>query len=169
MRFAKSLVIVALKSTINTEFVSQVSWHKIHVYGLFLALLIVLIIYAVTSRRLQELSCPFWIILTPRCCIYKFQMKINLNKQQNNFVYNEKLLFQRGIHHKLQLHTQFKEEIWWAKDSLTKGKGRTLGRGCSRARGCTLARECTPQHHPCFHSKVYTRTYWYGIFFVNYK
>ena len=48
----KSLVIVALRSTINsyTAFVSQVSWRKIRIVSGF----IVLIIYAVTSRRIQE-------------------------------------------------------------------------------------------------------------------
>ena len=52
MRIAKFLVIhvVALRSTINTEFVSQVSWRKIRIVSGF----IVFINYAVTSRRLQE-------------------------------------------------------------------------------------------------------------------
>ena len=51
MGFVKPLLyIVALRSTINTEFISQVSWRKIRSISGF----IVIVNYAVTSRLLQE-------------------------------------------------------------------------------------------------------------------
>ena len=48
--FVKPLLIVALRSTKNTEFISQVSWRTIRSISGF----IVIVNYAVTSRRLQE-------------------------------------------------------------------------------------------------------------------
>ena len=50
MRFVKPPLISALRSTINTETVPQMSWRKIRSFSGF----IVIVIYAVTSRRLQE-------------------------------------------------------------------------------------------------------------------
>ena len=50
MRFVKPPLISALRSTINTETVPQMSWCEIRSISGF----IVIVIYAVTSRRLQE-------------------------------------------------------------------------------------------------------------------
>ena len=50
VRFVKPLLIFALRSTINNEFVPQLSWHKIR----SISGVIVMVNYSVTSRRLQE-------------------------------------------------------------------------------------------------------------------
>ena len=50
MRFVKPPLISALRSTINTDTVPQMSWRKIWSISGF----ILIAIYAVTSRRLQE-------------------------------------------------------------------------------------------------------------------
>ena len=52
MRFVNPPLISALRSTINTETVPQMSWRKTRSISGFIVILIVM--YAMTSRRLQE-------------------------------------------------------------------------------------------------------------------
>ena len=78
MRFVKHLLIFALRSTINTQFVSQVSWRKIQSISDF----IVIVTYAVTLCRLQEycsfLTASIWIILTGLAFYFSKNLRLPL-------------------------------------------------------------------------------------------
>ena len=56
MGFVKPLLLVALRSTINTEYITQLSWRKIQNISGF----IVMVNYAVPSRRLQHYHWAAW-------------------------------------------------------------------------------------------------------------
>ena len=56
MGFVKPLLIVALRSTINTESIPQLSWRKIR----SISGVIVMVNYAVPSRRLQDYHRAAW-------------------------------------------------------------------------------------------------------------